>query len=33
MLSEDAAVKSLIGIETKPKEIVADWMARAGMWH
>jgi hypothetical protein len=31
MLSDEAAVNSLIGIETRPKDMVADWMARAGM--
>jgi hypothetical protein len=32
MLSDDAAVNNLIGIETSPKDIVADWIARAAMW-
>ena len=31
MLSDETAVKSLIGIETRPKDMVADWMARAGI--
>lgn len=31
MLSDDAAVNSFVGIETRPKDIVADWMARAGI--